>query len=152
MQKAIVSDTSCLILLEKIGRLDLLAKLFSGVIVTQVIADEFGLNLPEYISIENPQNTTYQSILETFLDKGEASAIALCLEKDNCLLIIDDSKGRKEAQQLRIPITGTIGVLILAKQIGHITSVKNEINKLDNTNFRISESIRKYALEICGEI
>ena len=78
MQKVIVSDTSCLILLDKINRLDLLNKLFGKVIITQIIADEYGSTLPDFFIIENAENKNYLSILETFLDKGEASAIALC--------------------------------------------------------------------------
>jgi hypothetical protein len=85
MQKIIVSDTSCLILLDKLGRLDLLKTLFGNVTITQIIADEFGNSLPEFIIIENPKDKNYQKILEGYLDPGESSAIALALEKDDCL-------------------------------------------------------------------
>ena len=151
MQKVIVSDTSCLILLDKINRLDLLRKLFGNVIVTQIVADEFGDNLPNFISIEDPVNKKYQSILETFLDKGEASSIALCIEKEKCLLIIDELKGRREAEQLKIDITGTIGVLILAKQFGYIDSIRGDLQELQKTNFRISDSIPEYAIKQAKE-
>ena len=151
MRKVIVSDTSCLILFDKINRLELLSVLFGEIRVTQVVADEYSSVLPDFFIVENPVNIKYQSILETFLDKGEASSIALCLEKENCLLIIDDYKGRKEAEQLRIEITGTIGLLILAKQLGYIDSIRNEIKKLQETNFRISESIIEHALKQCEE-
>jgi predicted nucleic acid-binding protein len=40
---------------------------------------------------------------------------------------------------------------MLAKQLGHIPSIKAEIDKLEGINFRISESIIKHAIEICGE-
>ena len=74
MRKIIVSDTSCLILLDKIRKLDLLHSLFDIVTITQIVADEFGNKLPDYIQIENPKNSTYQKILESFVDIGEASA------------------------------------------------------------------------------
>ena len=151
MRKVIVSDTSCLILLDKINRIDLLSKLFKNVTVTQIVADEFGNILPDFISIENPVNQKYQSILETFLDKGEASSIALCLEKDKCLLIIDELKGRREAEQLKIDITGTVGIFLLAKQLGYIDSVSTELQKLQKTNFRISDSIMEYAIKQAKE-
>lgn len=48
MQKIIVSDTSCLILLDKIKQLDLLHSLFKKVTITQIVADEFGKKLPDY--------------------------------------------------------------------------------------------------------
>lgn len=49
------------------------------------------------------------------MDKGEASAIALAIELDDCLLIIDDLKGRKFANQIGLTIIGTIGVIVDAK-------------------------------------
>lgn len=107
MHKIIVTDTSCLILLDKLNRVDLLKSLFGKITITQIIADEFGKPIPDFIIIENPEDKNYQKILESFLDSGEASAIALALEKENCLLIIDDFKGRREAKQLRINYTGT---------------------------------------------
>ena len=75
----------------------------------------------------------------------------MCLEKEKCLLIIDDYKGRKEAEILKIEITGTIGIFILAKELGHIESIKEVLNDLQKTNFRISESILNYALKLCNE-
>ena len=90
MRKVIISDTSCLILLAKIGELNLLKNLFGQVIVTKEIADEFQGELPEWVSIQQPLNIIYQKILEASLDRGEASAIAFAIEQSDCLLIIDD--------------------------------------------------------------
>lgn len=72
--------------------------LYGQITITKIIADEFGYELPEYINIENTSNITYQKILESYVDIGEASALALAMEKKDCLLIIDDNKGRREAK------------------------------------------------------
>ncbi|WP_053180393.1 DUF3368 domain-containing protein [Sunxiuqinia dokdonensis] len=141
MRKIIVSDTSCLILLEKIGRIALLESLFGKITVTSVIADEFGKTLPDFIEIEDAEDKKYQQILENILDAGEASAIALALEKDDCLLIMDESKGRREAKQLKIKLTGTVGILIFAKEKGLIQSVTEIIEQIRRTDFRISETL-----------
>lgn len=77
----------------------------------------------------NISNKTYQKVLEASLDKGEASAIALAIEQTDCLLIIDDYKGRKYAEQMGIKITGTLGAIIAAKLNGHIESVKPMLDK-----------------------
>lgn len=151
MQKTIVSDTSCLILLDKIKQLDLLKALFGKITVTQLVADEFGKKLPDFIQIENPQNLTYQKILESFVDIGEASVLALAIEKKECLLIIDDNKGRREAKQLDLPFTGTIGILIIGKEKGLIKSLSEILEKIKKTNFRISESIINDAKRRCNE-
>ncbi len=89
MQKTILSDTSCLIILNKIGELELLHYVFGEIVITSDVANEYGLQLPKWISIHNPQNKNYQQILEASVDKGEASAIALAVESGDCLLIID---------------------------------------------------------------
>ena len=59
MQKTIIADSSCLILLDKIEELELLKLLFGKVIITSIIAEEFGSSLPEWISIRNAENKNY---------------------------------------------------------------------------------------------
>jgi len=151
MHKAIISDTSCLILLEKIGELELLHKLYGTIITTSEVKVEFGLPLPDWFEIQEPSNKNYQAIIETSIDKGEASAIALAVEYEDCLLIIDDLKGRKYAQQLGLQIIGTIGVIVDAKLFGIIPSIKPLIEKIKLTNFRISDKVEKILLAKAGE-
>jgi predicted nucleic acid-binding protein len=152
MQKVIISDTSCLILLDKIGELNLLNKLFGQIIITQDIAHEFKKELPDWFTIVEPTNKTYQKILEASLDKGEASAIAFAIEQTDCLLIIDDYKGRKYAEQLGIKITGTLGVIIDSKLSGHIKSVKPMLDKIKKTDFRLTAELEKKTLEKSNEV
>ena len=80
MQKIIIPDASCLILLEKINELELLHKLFGIIITTLEVATEFGLPLPSWIEIKEPSNKNYQLIIQSSLDIGEASAIALTVD------------------------------------------------------------------------
>ncbi len=151
MQRAIISDTSCLILLEKIGELELLQKLFGTIITTGEVANEYGNLLPEWVLLKEPLNKNYQAIIEASVDKGEASAIALALEFEDCLLIIDDLKGRKFATEIGLKITGTLGIIIEAKLAGHITSIKPILAKIKSTNFRLSDTIEKMLLSKSGE-
>ncbi len=151
MQKTIISDTSCLILLEKIGELELLHKVFGEILITQDVADEYGLTLPNWISIQNPTNRKYQKILEASVDRGEASAIALAVELTDCLLIIDDLKGRNLAETLGIKITGTFGLILEAKLSGKIDSVKPLLAKIKQTDFHFSADIEKKILAKANE-
>jgi len=116
-----------------------------------VIAKEFGKELPNFIRIEDPKDKNYQKILEGFLDPGESSAIALALESDNCLLIMDESKGRREANQLKLNVTGTLGILIVAKEKGLINSLTEVIDQINQTDFRISKSLINEAKRKCNE-
>jgi predicted nucleic acid-binding protein len=151
MQKTIIADSSCLILLDKIEELDLLKKLFGKVIVTSIIAEEFGNPLPEWISIKDAENKNYQNILELSVDRGEASAIALAVEQSDCLLILDDQKARKLAAELKLNYTGTLAVLVEAKLKGHITSVRPIISKIRKTNFHLTPELEKKILKSAGE-
>jgi predicted nucleic acid-binding protein len=71
---------------------------------------------------------------------------------NDCLLIIDDRKGRKFAQQLGIVIIGTIGLIVDAKLAGIIPSIKPIISKIRSTNFRITEQLETLILKKAGEI
>jgi len=150
MPKVIVSDTSCLILLSKIGELELLEKVFGEITITEIVKSEFKDSLPEWITILNP-STNFHKGLEYILDPGEASSIGLAVELKNCLLIIDESKGRKISRELGISITGTLGVLLTAKQKGIITSLKPIINKINASDFWLSEEIITKVLILANE-
>lgn len=151
MPKTIISDTSCFIILSKIEALDLLQKSYGQIITTSDIAQEFGDKLPEWVIIKEVSDTYKQKILELQIDKGESSAIALAIEMPGTLLILDDFKARKIAQQLGLTITGTLGVIIKAKLTGKIPSIKPYLDKIKITNFRISSEIEAQALKEAGE-
>jgi predicted nucleic acid-binding protein len=151
MPNIVISDTSCLILLHKIGELDLLRTVYSSVLTTPEVAEEFLEDLPIWIRIESAKDKKYQNFLETQIDRGEASAIALATESEDSLLLLDDLKARLLAQKLNLKFTGTLGVIHKAKQIGAIEKVKPLIEKLIATNFRISENIIEEMLRRNGE-
>ncbi len=93
MDKIIVSDTSCLIALSKIGFLNILRDLFKEIIITKEVRDEFGSNLSEWIIIAEVKNKDKQIEIEKRLDRGEANSIAIALEIKDSTLIIDEVKG-----------------------------------------------------------
>ena len=141
MPKVVISDKSWLIILHKIGELDLLRKVYDAVSTTPEVAQEFMEILPDWIKIERVKDKKYQEFLETQVDLGEASAIALATEMESPLLLLDDLKARKLAAKLNLKFTGTLGVLSRAKQIGVIDKVKPIIEKLLATDFRIADNI-----------
>ena len=151
MPKVIIADTSCLIILTKIGELDLLYKAYKRVTITHDVFLEYGEKLPLWIDVRQVNDHYRQQLIEMQLAKGEASAIALALETDDALVILDDWKARKIAERLRVQFTGTIGVLIKAKHFGIITSIKPFLMKIRETNFRISDELEQIALEEANE-
>lgn len=115
------------------------------------MAEEFG-ELPNWVTTkEVTDNGQYLKLAED-LGKGEASSIALALEFDDSLLIIDEKKGRKVAKELRIEIIGSLGILIKAKEKGVIKSVREILTLIDKTDFRVSQSVREKVLKESGEL
>jgi predicted nucleic acid-binding protein len=141
MRTLIISDTACLILFDKIGKLDILKDLFHTVTITSKIAEEYKKETPNWIIIKDPENTSYLNVFSEILDPGEASAIALSKEIQDSLLILDDLKARQLAEELKLKYTGSIGILILAKRKGLISDIDEVISKIQTTNFRISNAI-----------
>ncbi len=152
MPEVVISDTSVLILLQNIEELDLLKKVYGDlVITTQAVSEEFIEPLPAWITIRKVRDLKYQESLETQLDSGEASVIALAKESTDPLLLLDDLKARKLAHKLKLKYTGTLGVIHKAKQKGIIHEVKPLLNKLLQHNFRISEKILGEFLKLNNE-
>ncbi len=147
----VIIDTSCLILLSKIDELDLLKEVFKEIYTTNDVLLEFGNPLPSWILVKSPTNKNYQNLLELEIDKGEASAISLNLEIAKSIIILDDLKARKIAKRLNHAYSGTFGVIIKAKKLGIIKSVKPILEKIRSTNFRFSESIFDIVLHEANE-
>ncbi len=151
MPKTIISDTSCFILLSKIDEFELLKEVYGQIITTTEIADEFGEKLPDWVEIKEVKDKYRQRLLEMQIDKGESSAITLALETLDCILILDDYKARKIAEHLQLTYTGTIGVIVRAKLMGIIPSIKPMLDKIRTTDFRISLEIEIQALKEAKE-
>ena len=151
MPKIIISDTSCFIILSKIGEIDILQKVYGNVVTTLDILIEYGEVLPEWVEVLTVNDKYRQQLLEMQIDKGESSAIALALETPDCTIILDDYKARKIANQLGINVTGTIGVIIKAKLNGIIPSIKPLLEKIKASNFRLSLDIELQALKEANE-
>jgi len=151
MREVVISDTSCLIILRKINKLDVLNKLYDKIYITQVIQNEFGEELPEWIVVKPILTNPKLKLIEKEIDQGEASAVSFALEQSNSLLILDDWKARQFAVSLNLKVTGTLGILVKAKKNGIISSVKPYLNKIKTTNFRISQELEENVLNAVNE-
>lgn len=151
MSKVIVSDTSCLILLDKLNLLHLLQKLFGEIVITPEVQTEFSKTLPDWIRVESVVNTSLQKNLQPAIGPGEASAIAFASDQEECLLIMDDNKARKAAKSLALPYIGTLGLLVEAKDAGLIQAVLPVMEQIKKTNFRINKSLEDEVIKLAGE-
>lgn len=148
----VIADSSCLILLSKIEELEILRSVYKQIHITPEIAEEFGLDLPDWIEIKEVNNKALQLLFQETLDVGESSALALAYETQDCTVIIDELKARKTAAKMNIRMTGTIGLILIAKNQNKISSAKSVFDKIRSTNFRISDRIINEALKEAGEL
>ena len=151
MPEIIIADTSSLIGLVKIDSLDLLREMYGRVVLTKEVADEYGEPLPDWFDVRLVTDRGMLRSLLPALHLGEASAIALALETDNATLVIDEKDGRNVARQLGIRITGTLGILLKARNQNHIPELRPLVEKLRNKGFRISEQLVQEILLQVGE-
>jgi len=133
--------------LANISELEFLHKAYGQIVTTVDIATEYSEVLPEWVKVVTVKDKYRQQLLEMQIDKGESSAIALALETPDSTIILDDYKARKIANQLGLIFTGTIGVIIKAKLNGIIPSIKPLLEKIKQTDFRISAEIELQALK-----
>lgn len=146
----VVSNTTPIISLLKLSRLDILKELYANISIPLAVYQEIeaGKNKSYYqdltklswLSIVEIQD---RNALKYFLDldAGEAEAIVLATELGADLIIIDEKLGRFHAKHADLKVTGTIGVLIKAKQHGIIRRLKPLLYELTEKDVWISEKL-----------
>jgi predicted nucleic acid-binding protein len=146
-----VANSSCLIALEAVGRLDLLRDLYTSIDVPDAVSHECGANLPDWIRVHTIQNQQLAASLKLQLGDGEAEAITLACELSAARLILDDKKARRIARQLGAPVTGTLAILLAAKDRGLVPAVRDILDAVQATGFHVSSALRDEVLRRCGE-
>jgi uncharacterized protein len=131
-----VINSTCLIVLDRIGRLDILQSSFSNVSAPVAVQNEVGISIG-WINFITVKNATLVNALRTQVHDGEAEAIALALEIADSILILDDKKARAIAKRMGLKVIGTIGMIIKAKQQGIISEVTPILISLQQTGFHI---------------
>lgn len=159
-----VSDTGPIIGLAKANRLLLLKNLFEKVLIPPIVRKELFAKtgsegefidnaLTDFIQVSeiSPIDDTAKLILEG-LCEGERQAIVIAVSMGNdAILFIDDLAGRQAAEKLNVKITGLVGVLLLAKENGLITSVSDIIEEIRSNGYWLSDRIVDIAKQVAGE-
>ena len=149
MSQVIVSDSTCLIGLERIQQLDLLPGLFDEVFVPPAVAAEFGITLA-WLKVRTPQDAAHVAALKLLVDEGEAEAIALAKEL-GCEVILDDLQARKLAAKQNVHCIGLLSVMLRAKDSGKLTAIRPLVEALKRESFYFSEALIAEALRLARE-
>jgi len=163
---AAVSDSSPLIHLAVMGRLDLLRTFHEPVMIPPAVWHEVvgqGGGRPGarevqqakadgWLKVEAPAPTPTLNFLRGRLDVGEAEAVALALERQPEVLLLDEGHGRAVARQFGLNITGTVGMLIRARLGGQIPNLRTELDQLRGpAGCYLGQSVYEAALRAVGE-
>ena len=153
----IIGDSSALIALSVVDKLELLEELYTNLYMPQAVFDEV-------TQVGRPQSDKLRRFLQSRvkvvelnltklgLGLGELEAITLYKELDAEVLLIDDNRAKKYAILNDVKVIGSLGVLIKAKEESYIEQVKPLVEAIMKSEVYISDKLMLKVLELCGEL
>ena len=157
MRKVIVNSTP-LIVLGNAGLLEILQKLYGRILVPEAVYQEVTakddaagkilLNGADWIQVEQVQNQSDARIFSSRLHAGEVEVMLLAREQKADLLIIDDNAAKSTAKYLGMKVTGSLGVLLRAKQMGFLEDINDAMERIIRNGFYVSEALKKHIIEL----
>ena len=159
----VVADTTPLLYLSRIGRLDIARALYVEVLIPREVHKELVEKRPDADGVEELRASPWIVIVDaptsipvdhtvlSALDVGEAAALRLAFER-RALVLIDERAGRRAAHSLGLAVRGTLGMLVEARLRGSIQAVGPILTDLERGGFRSSPELHAWALQVAGEL
>jgi len=157
----VIVNTSPIQYLFQLGLLDLLPELYGEVVVPEGVVCELGSGVDRGVLLPDLDSLSWLRIrkarsaavliLAAGMGAGEREVLALALEIEDPLVILDDALARRFAQRLNLPLTGTLGLLLRAKQRGRIEAIQPYLDRLESLRFRLDPSTRSSVLALAQE-
>lgn len=158
--RAVVVNSTPLVAFWSIGRLDILRDLFGEIAIPPAVQDEFlsaeketrlkTLRDETWIQVVALQNPNRAAVYAG-LDEGEAQVLVLAEEQEASLVLIDERKARRYAERLKLPLSGTLGVLLLAKEEGVISAISPLLKAMQEVGLYLHGDLVKRVLKLAGE-
>ena len=158
----VVLNATPLIALAKIDRLELLRRVYTEVYVPEAVYNEVAgipgkagaieLTKAKWIKKARVKNRAIVNLLTAELDQGEAEVLVLADQLKADWVVIDEQKGRAAARAAGLQLTGTVGVVLLAKRLGYVDKVKPIFDELAEVHFRLSDKVYRESLRKAGEM
>ena len=159
--RLVVVNTTPITALSLVGELGLLRSLYDEVVVPSAVEAEVlaggrdgigGSELIEasWLRVASLQDARRADLLAD-LDRGEAQILALAQELNADLVMIDERLARLHAKRLGLTLTGTLGVLLRAKQLGHVKAVAPLIDRLRQGGIHLSDLLVTEVLALADE-
>jgi hypothetical protein len=150
----VVSNSSPLIALTQIGRLDLLRRLHPCVSIPPAVAREVEptvAQLPGWIAVRELAHPLQPSTVGASIGPGEREVIGLGLELGAALLILDEQPARRLAVSLGLRVIGTVGLLMAGKERGFLAKIRPELDRLRAVRFFMDQDLYDRVVAQAGE-
>ncbi len=157
----VIADASPLIGLAAAGEFDLLRRLFGTILISRAVLEEVSAGGKRSGAREldaalregwiRAAPTPPETWRFSELGAGEASTIALALERRRALVLMDDVAGRGQADALGVAVLDLPGVLLEAKRAGLVERIEPILAKLERKGFVVPERAAARLLEQAGE-
>jgi predicted nucleic acid-binding protein len=158
----VISDTSPVQYLHQTRHLDLLPTLYGKITIPQAVVAELqegialGVDLLDvsalsWIEIKDATQSLSTLPVTQGLGTGEREVLALALQTTDSVALLDDLLAREYAKQFGVLFTGTLGILLKAKQLGHLIAIALVLDQLDQLSFRLAPTTRAAVLKLAGE-
>ena len=161
MPGMILFNTSPIQYLHQLGLLGTLHTLYNKIYLPEEVVQELETGKKEGVDLPKLNELSFAKQLESRFSKfslivrdlgnGETSVILHGLENPGSVVVLDDLVARKVAIELKLAVTGTAGVLIVAKERGLITEVSPYLNQLKNLGFHLSPTHKASILKKASE-
>lgn len=157
----IICNTSPLQYLHQLGLLDVVSAIVGQLTIPPAVVAEIehgkarGVDLPDlhkldWVLIRTPQSRTSVPLV-TDLGPGETEVLMLALEAPEAIVVLDDALARQLAEALGLRLTGTLGLLLDAKQAGLVPALAPLLDQLQALRFRLAPQTRTAVLKLAGE-
>lgn len=161
MTETAVVNASPLIFLSRGGHLSLLKRFYTKVLVPEQVSSEIhargpddatvmALSTAEWIEVANTEHIPAE-IGAWGLGHGESAVVALAVAMPETEAIIDDLAGRRCASSLGVPVRGTLGLILRAKQQDIIPAARPVLEDLIRGGMYLSRHVLERALERVAE-
>ena len=153
-----VSNSTPLIALAQIGLFDVLRDLFGRIRIAKAVYDETvttgrekggarrEVSAAEWVEAVEVQDRLAVEVLLDELDRGEAETIVLARQLNAQMVLMDEKKGRRKLQVLGMPMMGTLGILLAAKEAGLIPAIRPALEALQQSRFSLNRRLVEQVL------
>jgi hypothetical protein len=157
-----IANTSPLSYLQRAGILHIMPAVLGRVVVPSQVVTELAAGRAHGHDVPDPLALPWVEVRPVaplsprlaafgYLGAGERAVLTLALADPTTVAVIDELPARRVAGRFGVKVTGTLNLILVAKQLGHLPAVRPLLDRLQELRFRVSAQLREHILGLAGE-